>query len=101
MEKTILRPIKYAESTDEKLLIDLEHFANTESFVDEEEYNYFYKKFCNNIRRNLGITNVVGFAWLNSEVETVHVLIYDIEATEDNFYTQKFDENNLPYIELQ
>lgn len=99
MEKQIYRPIGQAESTDERLLTRLNLFSEAHHLSETIEYKTSYKMFCNNVRRSLGINNIIGFVMLNTEEPTITVLIYDVEATNENFYTQKLDENNQPYIE--
>jgi hypothetical protein len=98
--KNTLRPIGHYSSNDEKLKKDL-NTAN-DLFIEQgqsEEFKISYKELCNKIRADLEESRVVGFAVLNND--DIAVLVYDIEATDENFYHQRFDEENQPYIEIQ
>ncbi|HHB2481414.1 TPA: hypothetical protein ACORDH_002865 [Bacillus cereus] len=58
------------------------------------------KGFHNAVRRGLDIDNVIAVA-PREDGTAVDIIVFDVEATEDNYFTAKWDaEKQLPYIEL-
>jgi hypothetical protein len=96
----ILRPIMQAESEDKRLLGILKVFSDRADECETDDYKMAYKHLCNSVRSSLKEKRVVGFAELIRDTPTMAILIYDIEADDNNYYNQKFDENNQPYLEL-
>jgi hypothetical protein len=97
-DKKRLYPKSYRISRDKKLITYCRVLAKHQE-IDIELCKEFQKIVGNVIRKTFGINNVVGLA-MNGE-DDVLIIIYDIEATDDNYYHQHLDEENgVPYIEV-
>lgn len=95
-----LSPKSYITSKSEGFIEIVEILLNTPEEFQRENT----KRLADKVRKDLDIETVVGVGLLvNKEDESkkeVVISIYDIKATDDNFYDQKLDENNIPYIEI-
>lgn len=95
-----LSPKSYITSTSEGFIEIVEIFLNTPKEYQRENT----KRLNDKVRKDLNIEEVIGIGLLvNKEDESkkeVVISIYDIKATDDNFYDQELDENNIPYIEI-
>jgi len=88
--KRKVHPILYISQVEESLKEFILTQDRTESLTD-------LKEFHNEIRKRIYETRVIGVG-KNLNKNSIAILIYDIEAKEDNFYDQKIDENGQPYI---
>ncbi|MGE6347950.1 hypothetical protein ACQKIY_25250 [Bacillus mycoides] len=87
-------------SEDRELISDAKLVAKLSELDDSPRVDYVRKQFHNAIRRSFGINNVIAVA-PNEEGTEVQVIVFDVEATEDNQFTTGWDaEKQLPYIEL-
>lgn len=72
----------------------------TQEEAEGEEYRKAFKALCNTVRRGVGEHRVIGFGIKDDY--TVDVLVYEIEATDDNFYTQEWEKTSdghvRPYV---
>ncbi|HFK1543425.1 TPA: hypothetical protein ACGXM3_005247 [Bacillus cereus] len=87
-------------SNDRELIMDAKMVAKLSEIDDSPRIDYVRKQFHNAIRRSLDINNVIAVA-PHEDGTAVDVVVFDLEATEDNHFTTKWDaEKQLPYIEL-
>lgn len=82
---------KFVTSEDPKLLASCELLKMLFEEGKEKEHRTVHKKVCDILRKSIGINNVIGLG-LNEEKTTVGIFIYDIEAKEDTFFDQDFDQ---------
>jgi hypothetical protein len=67
---------------------------------DEEWYKKFYQEVCDNVRKSLGITNVLGLA-INKELTEITIFVYEMTATAGIYFVQKVDEElGTRYLEI-
>lgn len=80
----------------------LKFYVNTLEETQTVEYRRSYKELCNKVRMDLNETRIIGFGVQGDYI--VDVLVYEIYATEDNHYMQKWEVNSegyaIPYIEV-
>ena len=88
--KRKVHPILYISQVEESLKEFILTQDRIESLTD-------LKEFHNEIRKRIYETRVIGVG-KNLNENSITILIYDIEAKEDNFYDQKIDRNGQPYI---
>ncbi|MEK4605298.1 hypothetical protein MHH42_31090 [Bacillus sp. FSL L8-0099] len=87
-------------SEDKELIADAKRVAKLSELEDSPRMDYVRKQFHNAIRRSFGINNVIAVA-TNEEGTEAQVILFDVEATENNQFTTGWDtEKKLPYIEL-
>ncbi|ALA47933.1 hypothetical protein ABE137_12225 [Brevibacillus laterosporus] len=90
---------EYYTSTDENLLIHYEKIGELKG-MNEDLYRKGYKALCKSVRKSIGITNAIGLCKFTED--EIVIFVYDVEATEDNFYKQCFDsESKQLYIEIE
>lgn len=100
---SVIRPVAMTHSEDENLFKAIERVLRIKEKSDAE-YLIELKRLCNHIRKSIDSDRVIGMInaiQKEDDKEIVLIFIYDIEATEDNFYNQKFDENKEPYLEYE
>ena len=100
---TVIRPVSHAYSEDENLFKAIERVLSIRE-KSVGEYLIQLKRLCNHVRKSMDLDRVLGMInaiQKEDGKEVVLIFIYDIEATENNFYTQKFDENKEPYLEYE
>jgi hypothetical protein len=91
---------KYLTTEDEVMIQIAKELNNKIGELPFDDYKSIYKSFCNMIREKIGTDRVLGTA---IEKQETHVLVplFDILATDDNFFIMKQDEENKQfYIEV-
>jgi hypothetical protein len=82
---------KWVTSDDKNLLAHCDLLKILFEAGKLEEHKLINKQICDALRRSIGITKVVGLG-INKEKTAVGIFIYEIEAKDDVFYDQEFDE---------
>lgn len=98
-----LYPNKYVYTTKEQeilLMKDMLLLIQLSYGVESQAYVTMHKKFCNYVRSEIGINNMISFSQSSINENLLVVLVYDIEATEDNHYPTCIDEEGKIYMEI-
>lgn len=91
---------KHYSCTTESLLKILQFLKEQYEEMDRDSWRLLYKSVCDKVRNDLGIKNIISFCVVEEGAKAL-ILVYEVEATTDNFYTHKFDEEKqMFYIEI-
>lgn len=87
--------------TNDKSLIEISNVLDSlSSNADKNDYHKLSKIVSNMIRENLKTECMVGLA-IHKDKTSVLINLYDIKATDDNFFDQHFDnEKNQFYLTI-
>jgi hypothetical protein len=91
---------KYTYTSEDENLITFCRVLALLEKTNPELFKKLYKIVGDMVRNSLKIDNLIGLA-MNSKGEIV-VIVYDLKATNNNFYSQHFDkEKGKFYIEIK
>lgn len=94
-------PVDFYVSSDKELISRTKLLSDHVNENETEFYQASHKLLNNLVRESINSKNIVQLM-LRADLSEMIISVFDIEATDSNFYEAKFDEElYLPYIEVE